>query len=177
MAPSNTLRLYEALELRAEYDARLKTLKDCLPESRREHQPFRFDREEQSRSRPSPDFDLAEVRQQLKSLEYKRRKLNTAIQEANFQHQVESGGESLRLSEALELRKGLNTQLGELHTQLVEAAYQRVIYKEDRDIVEDNERSYTECAAALEEARLSFRALNRAVRAAAYVVEVHFADE
>ena len=112
MAPSNTLRLYEALELRAEYDARLKPLKDCLPEARREHRHFRFDREEQSRSRPSPDFDLAEVRQQLKSLEFRRRKLNTAIQEANFQHQVEFGGESIRLSEALELRKGLDTQLG-----------------------------------------------------------------
>ena len=177
MAPSNTLRLYEALELRAEYDARLKTLKDCLPEARREQRRYHFDRDEQSRSRPSPDFDLAEVRQQFKSLEFRRRKLNTAIQEANFQHQVEFGGESLRLSEALELRKGLNTQLGELHTQVVEAAYQRVIYKEDRDIVEDKERSYTECAAALEEARLSFRALNRAIRAAAYVVEVNFEDE
>jgi len=177
MAQRDTLRLYEALELRAEYDARLKTLKDCLPEAHREHRHFRFDREEYSRSRPSPDFDLAQVRQQLKSLEFRRRKLNTAIQEANFQHQVEFGGETLRLSEALELRKGLNTQLGELHTQLVEAAYQRVIYKEDRDIVEDNERSYAECATALEEARLSFRALNRAIRAAAFVVEVDFQDE
>ena len=177
MAPSNTLRLYEALELRAEYDARLKTLKDCLPEACRERRHLSFDREEQSRNRPSPDFDLAEVRQQLKSLEFRRRKLNTAIQEANFQHQVEFGGESLRLSEALELRKGLNTQLGELHTQLVEAAYQRVIYKEDRDIVEDNERSYTECSSALEEARISFRTLNRAIRAAAFVVAVNFEDE
>lgn len=58
MAPSNTLRLYEALELRAEYDARLKSLKDCLPEYRREHRRYNFDREEQSRSRPSPDFDV-----------------------------------------------------------------------------------------------------------------------
>jgi hypothetical protein len=177
MAQHDTLRLYEALELRAEYDARLKTLKDCLPESRRESRRYHFDREEQSRSRPSPDFDLAQVRQQLKSLEFRRRKLNTAIQEANFQHQVEFGGEPLRLSEALELRKGLNTQLGELHTQLVEAAYQRVIYKEDRDIVEDSERSYSDCAAALEEARLSFRALNRAIRAAAFAVSVDFQDE
>ena len=29
-----TVRLYEALELRAEYDGRIKTLRDCLPESR-----------------------------------------------------------------------------------------------------------------------------------------------
>ncbi|MBI2505474.1 MAG: hypothetical protein HYW07_19860 [Candidatus Latescibacteria bacterium] len=93
MAPSNTLRLYEALELRAEYDARLKTFKDCLPEARREHRRLNF------------------------------------------------------------------------------------IYKEDRDIVEDNERSYTECATALEEVRLSFRALNRAIRAAAFEVSVDFQDE
>jgi hypothetical protein len=30
----NNLFLYEAIELRAEYDARIKTLKDLLPESR-----------------------------------------------------------------------------------------------------------------------------------------------
>lgn|GEM_PF-1528342 len=30
----NKLFLYEALELRAEYDARVKTLKDCLPETK-----------------------------------------------------------------------------------------------------------------------------------------------
>jgi hypothetical protein len=32
---NNKLFLYEALELRAELDARIKTLKDCLPETRR----------------------------------------------------------------------------------------------------------------------------------------------
>ena len=31
----NRLYLYEALELRAEYDARIKTFRDCLPETRR----------------------------------------------------------------------------------------------------------------------------------------------
>ena len=49
--------------------------------------------------------------------------------------------------------------------------------KEDRDIVEENERSYPECAAALEEARLSFRALNRTIRAAAFEADVAFQDE
>ena len=34
-AEGNRLYLYEALELRAEYDARLKTLRDCLPEARK----------------------------------------------------------------------------------------------------------------------------------------------
>ena len=34
-AEGNRLYLYEALELRAEYDARIKTLRDCLPEARK----------------------------------------------------------------------------------------------------------------------------------------------
>jgi hypothetical protein len=75
------------------------------------------------------------------------------------------------------LRKGVNQQIGELHAQVVEAAYQRVIYKEDRDIVEEHERSYGECAAALEEARPTFRRLNCTIRTAAFAVKVAFQDE
>ena len=35
-----TIRLYEALELRGEYDARIKTLRDCLPEARQNRNLF-----------------------------------------------------------------------------------------------------------------------------------------
>ena len=174
---TDTLRLYEALELRAEYDARIQTLKDCLPETRNSRDRLGFGRGEEVRYRPSPDFDLVQVRDRLRKLEYKRRKLNSAIQEANFQHRIEVDGEAIHLSEALEIRKGLNEQIGELHTQVVKAAYQRVIYKEDRDIVEDNELSYGECAEQLESARLAFRALNRKIRAASFDVQVDFQDE
>ena len=52
-------------------------------------------------------------------------------------------GEMLNLSESLEMRKALNLQIGELHEQVVNSACQRVIYKEGRDIVEENEVSYT----------------------------------
>ena len=34
-----TVKPYEALELRAEYDGRIKTLRDCLPESRQKPRP------------------------------------------------------------------------------------------------------------------------------------------
>ncbi|MCC7261677.1 MAG: hypothetical protein IT369_04050 [Candidatus Latescibacteria bacterium] len=34
MAPSNTLRLYEALELRAEYDARIGKAQEGRPETK-----------------------------------------------------------------------------------------------------------------------------------------------
>jgi len=90
---------------------------------------------------------------------------------------VEHQGEPLTLSEALEVRKRLNEALGELHTQLVDSAWQRVIYKEDRDIVEENELSYTECSERLETARLAFRSLNRGLRAASFEVSVDFRDD
>jgi hypothetical protein len=174
---TNRLLLYEALELRAEYDARIKTLKDCLPEAKANRGRFSMLREDDGQYRPSPDFDVTEVREQLRALEFKRRKLNSAIQQANFHHQIDLHGETLTLNEALEIRKGLNEQLGELHTQVVKAAYQRVIYKEDRDIVEPNELSYTDSVQALDRARVAFRELNRKIRAAGFEVSVAFKDE
>lgn len=170
------LKLYEALELRSELDARIKTIKDCLPEARQNRGGFLSYREDKNR-RPSPDFDLDDARKRLKRLELRRRKLNAAIQQANFQHRIEHEGDSMTLAEALEVRKGLNEALGELHSQLLESAWQRVIYKEDRDIVEESELSYTECSERLETARLAFQSLNRQLRAASFDVSVEFTDE
>ena len=170
------LKLYEALELRSELEARIKTIRDCLPEARKNRDRL-FTLREDGKRRPSPDFDPAAARERLARLELRRRKLNTAIQQANFQHQVEHEEESLTLSEALEERKRLNESIGELHTQLVDSAWQRVIYKEDRDIVEESELSYAECSERLEAARLAFRSLNRGLRAASFEVPVDFRDE
>jgi hypothetical protein len=173
----NRLFLYEALELRAEYDACIKTLKEYLPKAKQNRNRFAVLRDDDGQYRPSPDFNVAEAREQLRKLEIKRRKLNSAIQQANFQYQIDVQGETLTLNEALEMRKGLNERLGELHTQVVNAAYQRVIYKEDRDIVEPNELSYADSVKALEAMRVAFRELNRKIRAAAFAVGVDFLDE
>ena len=173
----NKLFLYEALELRAEFAARIKTLKDCLPEAKQNRSRFSFVREEEGKYRPGPDFNIVETRDQFRKLEIKYRKLNSAIQQANFQHQIHFREDTINLSEALEIRKGLNEQIGEFHTQVVNSAYQRVIYKEDRDIVEPNELSYTECVKNLEESRLAFRELNRKIRAASFEVVVDFQEE
>ena len=173
----NNLYLYEALELRAEYDARIKTLKECLPESQKNRERSFLSRDEGGKQQPSPEFDVAMARDQLKALEFKRRKLNSAIQKVNFQHEIEFQGEPVTLNEALELRKGINNVIGECHALVVRSAYQRVIYKEDRDIVEPNDLSYVACVQNLEEARESFRALNRRIRAATFEVVVDFRDE
>ena len=99
------------------------------------------------------------------------------MQQANFSNRIEFRGDSINLNEALEIRKGLNERLGDLHTQAVNSAYERVIYKEGRDIVEENELSYVECIDKLEEARLAFRELNRKLRNASFVTPVAFDDE
>jgi hypothetical protein len=177
MTEKRKLYLYEALELRSEYDARIKTLRDCLPETRQNRDRISFTREDEGRRRPSPDFDLTEARRNLRNLEFKRRKLNAAIQETNYKHRVDFSDESINLNEALEMRKGLNERIGELHTQVVKSAYQRVIYKEGRDIVEDNEVTYAESVKNLEDARLTFRELNRQLRQASFGALVDFQDE
>lgn len=171
------LFLYEALELRGELDARIKTLKDCLPETRQNRERLSLLRGDDGIRRPSPDFDLPAARNALRKLEFKRRKLNSAIQKANFSNQVEYEGESISLNEALETRKALNERISELHQQVVSSAYERVIYKEGRDIVEANEPSYSECVEKLEQARLSFRLLNRLLRRASFQTVVDFQDE
>jgi hypothetical protein len=171
------LVLYEALELRAEFDARIKTIKDCLPESKQNRGRFSLGMNEEGIRRPSPDFDVASARQSLRKLEFKRRKLNSAIQEANFNHAIEFEGDSINLNEALEVRKALNEQIGEYHQQVVSSAYQRVIYKEGRDIVEENEVSYRESIEKLEQARLSFRRINRLLRRSSFETTVDFQDE
>jgi len=135
MIKKTLLYLYEALELRAEYDGRIKTLKDCLPETRQNRGRSFFSRDDEGMRRPSGDFDLADFRKKLRNLEIKRRKLNSAIQKTNFNYSIDLFGESINLSEALETRKGLNERIGELHSQVVDSAYVKVIYKEGRDTV------------------------------------------
>lgn len=173
----NKLFLYEALELRGEYDARIKTLKDCLPETKQQRGRFVYTHDDTGMYRSSPDLSLSDAREQLGQLEIKRRKLNSAIQKANFAHALAFRGDAISLSEALEMRKGLHGQIGELHTQVVKAAYQRVIYKEDRDIVEPSEVSYAASVAQLDDARRAFRDLNRHIRAATFAVVIDFQDE
>jgi hypothetical protein len=59
----------------------------------------------------------------------------------------------------------------------VDSAYEKVIYKEGRDIVEESEIPYVEACKNLEEARLAFRELNRKLRLASFEATVDFQDE
>ena len=56
-----TIKLYDALELRGEYDARIKTLRDCLPEAHQNRDLFSH-RDNDSSRRPAPGFSIPEAR-------------------------------------------------------------------------------------------------------------------
>jgi hypothetical protein len=60
---------------------------------------------------------------------------------------------------------------------VVNSAYEKVIYKEGRDIVEENELSYTSSVDDLDQARVAFRELNRKLRQASFETLVEFEDE
>lgn len=177
MADRNDLFVYEALELRSEYDGRLQTLRACLPESRTAGKTWPLSRVDADASRPAEGVDLSALRAELRTLEYKRHKLNTAIQRGNFAGSVRIGDEEVSLSEALELRKAAKERVSELSTQLANSSTARVIHKEDRDIVEEPETPFLVVRDELEKARLEFRRLNRALRKASFEVSVEFADE
>jgi hypothetical protein len=171
------LLICDALELRSEYDARIETLRKCLPESRSSSRASFLERGDTGTYRPAPGVDPAELRREIRTLEHKRHKLNAAIQAANFTNTVAVGAEDVTLAEALELRKAANTRIGELGSQLVRSAAVRILHKEDRDIEEEPDVSFVDARRELQAAREEFRGLNRALLEASYRVSVDFADE
>ncbi len=82
-----------------------------LTEAKQNRSRFSVLRDEEGLHRPSPDCNVVEAREQLRKLEIKRRKLNSAIQQANFSYRLQFRDDTLTLNEALEMRKGLNESL------------------------------------------------------------------
>ena len=168
--------LYEALELRNEYQARLASLKALLPEHRQVRRGF-LERDDGERREPAAGFDPAKIRENIRSLEYKSRKLNAAIQQVNFSNKIRVQEEEISLAEALEMRKAVNQELAGLQKMLERSAYRKIIYKEERNITEEPEEDFSLVSKQIEEQRLLFRQLNRALRKAAFEIKVPFRDE
>lgn len=136
----DNLYLFEAIELRNEYDKHIRLMENLLTDKER-REFYRSDEEEKT---PTDDFDLNKFQEKLKKLQTKRVKLNQAIQAANFTTTFEFEGEKITLAEALEIRKNLITESGVLSERVKEAAYKRIIHKEERDIIRNTVHSFTE---------------------------------
>jgi DNA repair exonuclease SbcCD ATPase subunit len=176
--PNDTgkLYLYEALELRSVYDREIRLLGRLLKPEEGGRGAFLAVRDSAER-RPAAGFDPDHTEVRLKRLRVKRLKLNEAIQVANFQSQIAFDGESVSLARALELRKALLQDLEELAERVQEAAYVRIIHKEERDIEKLPPRPFEQAYKEFQEALERLRTLVTALHRANHEVPVAFRDE
>lgn len=171
----NNLYLYEALELRSEYKSRIETLKNILPENYKWNNTYGM--EKRSNDEPVDEFDVEKVEEEIKGLEKKSRMINNSIQATNFNNTINVNGENMSLAEALNLRKSVNEKIQELANKLTKSAYKSVEYKEDRNIEKKPNNSFNKVRKELEENRILFRNLNRAIREAGYKLTIDYKDE
>lgn len=135
MANANrNLYLFEAIELRKEYDRQIRLFENLLAAGQPEKDRL-FSRREDGHPEPAIDFDPKTADAQLRRLQARRIKLNQAIQAANFSYQLKFDEEQISLAEALEIRKHLMSELKLLEQKVLDSAYKSIIHKEERDIV------------------------------------------
>lgn len=169
------LYLYEALELRAAFDREIRLLGRLIKPEEGRRGAFLTDRDN-TELRAAPGFVLADTEARLKGLKAKRLKLNEAIQVANFRAEIPFDGEPVSLARALELRKALLQDLEQLAERAQEAAYVRILHKEERDIEKVPPRSFADAYADYEETQDRFRTLVTALHRANHEVTVTFRD-
>ena len=132
------LYLFEAIELRNEYDMHIALLQKLIYNDREDY--YRTDKDKKE---PVEDFNLKEFEKTLKKLITKRVKLNQAIQAANYKFQIEFEGEKISISEALEIRKSMQAEKDAMYQKVIDSAYNTIIHKEERDIVHHPNHSFT----------------------------------
>jgi len=135
------LYLFEAIELRNEYDRQIKLLEKLVEGDQDKSDRFFHNKDEEERE-PASDFNQKELEEELKKLQIKRVKLNQAIQAANFKYQIDYDGEKISIAEALEIRKNLLTDIEAISQRVINSAYKRIIHKEERDIVHEPKHSF-----------------------------------
>ncbi len=170
---NNNLYLFEAIELRNEYDRHISLIENLLTGNRREG----FYRSDEEEREPADDFDLNEFRQKLKKLQTKRVKLNQAIQAANFTVTFKFEGEKITLAEALEIRKNLLAEREALSKRVADAAYKRIIHKEERDIIRNTVHSFTQSYEQYKNSLKKLRKLLSEIHILNHKRSVEFKDE
>ena len=170
------LYLFEAIELRKEYDRHIKLL-DQLLGSEQGKQDRLFHRGDEEKRQPSADFDLNKLEENLKSFQTKRVKLNQAIQLANFENRIKFEEETIPIAEALELRKNLLSDLEAVTQRVLDSAYIRIIHKEERDIVHQPRHGFKQTYEEFQKGLKKLRNLVMKIHQANHAYCVNFKDE
>ena len=137
----NNLFIYEAIELRQEYDKHIKVLENLIEEKRGKRD---FLSREEDELRPAKDFDVKLIQEKLQKLQTKRVKLNQELQLTNLKTTLNYDGNEITLSEALEIRKNLIKDITILSDKLNKSAYVKIIHKEGRDIIKEPKQKFKE---------------------------------
>jgi len=177
------LYLFEALELRNEYDRHIGLVKKLLgvksyqsngeEEYYRQPVPKSFDVE----NKPADGFDPKALELKLKKLETKRLKLNMAIQSENFASQIDFNGEEICITEALEIRKKLQSSFDEKSKCVTDSAYKQLIHKEKRDIEHCSKHAFCETYDEFQESLVQLRRLTNKIHLINHASAVAFKDE
>lgn len=170
------LFLYEAIELRNEYDRHIGLLQGLLGEASKRGGFFNHNDNDEDRE-PAAGFNPKETEESMKKLQTKRVKLNQQIQESNFGVKIDVDGEHVSIAEALVLRKNLLADLSAIAGRVEKSSYRRVIHKEGRDIYQEPrhqfDETYKEYLKCLNQVRLL---INR-IHAVNHTATVRFTDE
>ncbi len=173
---NGNLYLFEAIELRQEYDRHIKLIENLLGEtSSRRERLFRSSEEEERE--PAAGFDPTELEKRLKKIQAKRIKLNQAIQKANFDIQIDSDGEKISLAEALEIRKKRMGDHEAFSQRVLSSAYKRIIHKEGRDIVREPNQPFQKSYEEFQDNLKKLRHLVTQIHLANHANTVKFKDE
>ncbi len=170
------LYVFEAIELRNEYDRHIKLLEQVLQAEQPERERW-MARTDEGEKEPAGEFDPKTIEEKLKKLQTKRVKLNQAIQVSNFESQIAYQGEEVSLAEALELRKNLFADLTALKQRVTESAYKRIVHKEERDIVHEPRHSFSKSYEDYQDKLHTLRQLITGIHRANHVNTVKFKDE
>jgi len=170
------LYLFEAIELRKDYDRRIKLLEQLLG-GERGKQDRLFHRNDEEKREPSAELDLTKMEENLKNIQTKRVKLNQAIQLANFERKIEYEGETIPIAEALELRKNLTSDLEAISQRVLDSAYTRIIHKEERDIVHEPRHGFKQSYQEFQDRLKKLRILVVKIHQANHAYCLNFKDE
>lgn len=168
------LFLYEAIELRNEYDRHIGLLQGLLGEPSTRRGLFNNNDDDKE---PAADFNPKETEEKLKKLQTKRVKLNQEIQESNFGVKIDVEGEHISIAEALALRKNLLADLSAIAGRVEKSSYRRVIHKEGRDIYQEPRHQFHDTYTEYQKFLKQLRRLVNQIHAVNHTATVRFKDE
>lgn len=168
------LFLYEAIELRNEYDRHIGLLQGLLGEPSTRRGLFNTDGDDKE---PATGFNPKETEEKLKKLQTKRVKLNQEIQESNFGIKIDVEGEHISIAEALVLRKNLLADLNAIAGRVEKSSYRRVIHKEGRDIYQEPRHQFNDTYTEYQKILKQLRRLVNQIHAVNHTATVKFRDE